>query len=47
MGATAPSRIDPLINVPQSVQAIPAASLGMSLSMKVMPNGDFNTYVQL
>jgi hypothetical protein len=39
--------IDPLINVPQSVQAIPAASLGMILSMKVMPNGDFNTYVQL
>ena len=39
--------IDPLINVPQSVQAVPTDSLGMILSMKVMPNGDFNTYVQL
>lgn len=41
------AHIDPLVGVPAVVQAIPADSLPLILAMKVMPNGDFNTYVQL
>ena len=41
------AHIDPLVGVPQIVQVIPQGSLGLILAMKVMPNGDFNTYIQL
>ncbi len=41
------AHLDPLLGVAQVVQAVPANSLGLILAMKVMPNGDFNTYIQL
>jgi len=41
------AHLDPLVGVSQVVQAVPGGSLGLILSMKVMPNGDFNTYIQL